>query len=98
MTRYAIACILSSLLIAHASVVVAAPLSLAADDTVSSVLAAQKGNRVTVKLRSGEELTGTVSALSGSAVQLSELAGKEFYDAVVAMDAVAAVVIRTRDK
>jgi len=98
MTGFAKAFIVSILLFAHAGLLAAAPLTVGADATVLSVLTAQQGNRVTIRLHSGEELTGTVAAVNGALVQLSQLAGKEFFDAVIAMDAVAAIVIRTRDQ
>ena len=42
----------------------AAELKVGANDTVQSVLAAAKGSRATVRLRSGQELTGVVRALN----------------------------------
>ena len=73
----------------------AAPLELAANDTVQSVLSAHQGKRVTLVLGSGTELTGTVALINGDIVQLRELSGKEYFDAVVALPGVTAVVIRT---
>jgi len=74
-----------------------AELKLAATDTVETVLAAQKGKRVTVRLRSGQEATGTVALVSAKLVQLSGVAGKEFFDAVIPLEAIEAVFVRTRD-
>jgi hypothetical protein len=71
----------------------AAELRIGAGDSTETVLAAQKGRRVTVRLRSGQEITGTV----GAVVQLGAASGKEFFDAVVPLEAVDAVIIRTRD-
>ena len=75
----------------------AAELKVAANDTVETVLAAQKGKRVTVRLRSGQEATGTVAMVSAKLVQLSSVAGKEFFDAVVPLEAIEAVFVRTKD-
>ena len=75
----------------------AAELKVTATDTVESVLAAQKGKRVTVRLRSGQETTGTVTTVTPKVVQLSAVAGKEFFDAVVPLDAIEAVFVRTKD-
>ncbi len=72
------------------------PLTLNQDDTVDKVLTAQKGKKVTIRLGSGEDLSGTVKDVNGSLVQLSELSGKEFYDAVIATKNIAAVIIRTK--
>ncbi|KAB2931478.1 MAG: hypothetical protein F9K25_07855 [Candidatus Contendobacter sp.] len=77
-------------------VAMAEPLVLGQDDTVEKVLTAQKGRKVTIRLGSGEDLSGTVQEVNGSLVRLSELSGKEFYDAVIATKSIAAVIIRAR--
>jgi len=69
---------------------------LSASDTIASVLSAQKGKRVQVRLRSGEDLTGTVKSVTPKLVHLATLAGREFFDAVIALEAIEAVQIRTR--
>ncbi len=76
---------------------VAADLQVAATDTIESVLAAQKGKRVTLKTRSGQEITGTVRLVTPRVVHVGQVAGKEFFDAVVPLDAVEAVLVRTKD-
>jgi hypothetical protein len=79
-----------------------APLALAQqvtinpNDTTQSVLVAQKGKRVTVRLRSGQELTGTMRDSNGKVAVIAELSGREFFDAVVPLDAIEAVLIRTK--
>ena len=72
------------------------PLVVTPDDTVAKVLAAQNGKVVTVRTGSGEELTGKVKVASGEVVHLTELTGKEFFDAVVATKSITAVIVRTR--
>jgi hypothetical protein len=74
-----------------------AELKVAPGDNVESVLAAQKGKKVTVRLRSGQETTGTVTMVSAKLVQLAAVAGKEFFDAVVPLEAIEAVFVRTKD-
>lgn len=51
---------------------------------------------VTLRLRSGQELTGTVREATGRLVVLGALSGREFFDAVVPLEAVEAVLIRTK--
>ena len=85
------------LVLALASSVTAAELKLAPTDTVESVLAAQKGRKVTLRLRSGQEAGGTVTLVSAKLVQLSSVTGKEFFDAVVPLEAIEAVFVRTKD-
>jgi hypothetical protein len=65
-------------------------------DTVRSLLERQVGKRVGLVLTTGPELTGTVTAVGDQVVHLSQLAGREFFDAVVSVDRISAVVIRTR--
>jgi hypothetical protein len=70
--------------------------SISANDTTQSVLAAQKGKRVTVRLRSGQEITGTVRDATAKLVVLGAVQGREFFDAVVPLEAVEAVLVRTK--
>ena len=74
-----------------------AQLSVAPNDTVETVLTAQKGKRVTLRLRSGHETTGTVAAVSGKLVHLAAVAGKEFFDAVIPVEAIEAVFVRSKN-
>jgi hypothetical protein len=75
----------------------AAEVKISAADTVESVLTTQKSKRVTVRLRSGQEMTGTVREITPRLVHLGALSGREFFDAVIALESIEAVVIRTRD-
>jgi hypothetical protein len=69
--------------------------SVSANDTVQTVLAAQKGKRVT--LRTGnQEITGTVREATSRLVVLGAVTGREFFDAVIPLDKVEAVLIRTK--
>lgn len=71
-------------------------LNIGSDDEIEDVLAAQQGKRVTVKLGSGEELTGIVRTVTDDLLHLGGLTGREYFDAVIDIDAVAAVIIRTQ--
>jgi predicted aconitase len=70
--------------------------SVTPSDTPQSFIAAQKGKRISVRLRSGQELSGLVRDASAQLLVLGEVAGREFFDAVVPMASVEAVLIRTR--
>jgi biopolymer transport protein ExbD len=70
--------------------------SIATSDTTQTVIAAQKGKRVTLRLQSGQEMTGTVREVTNTLVVVGAIAGREFFDAVVPLAAVEAVIIRTR--
>ena len=84
-------------LLALSCAVGAAELKIAPSDTVETVLTAQKGKRVTLRLRSGQEATGTVAAVTPKVVQIAAVVGKEFFDAVIPLEAIEAVYVRTKD-
>lgn len=65
-------------------------------DTTQSVLAAQKGKRITIRLRSGMEISGVVRESTGNLVVIEALAGREYYDAIVALESIEAVLVRNR--
>ena len=87
---------LLGLTLATAQVGLAQELRVGANDTVQTVLAAQKGKRVAVRVRSGQEFTGTVNEVTGRLVHLGAISGKEFFDAVVPLEAIDAVLVRTK--
>ena len=68
------------------------------DDTTISVLTRQVGQKVELRLKSGEKLSGTVKNVGTSCVHLGAVTGQEFYDAVIAKEDISAVVIRNDGK
>jgi hypothetical protein len=78
------------------SAVMADPISVAKDDDIATVLTGQIGKKVTIRTNSGHELSGTVTAVTGRLTHLSELTGKEFYDAVISNSSIDVVIIRTK--
>lgn len=74
----------------------AGELDISGGDSLARVLALQKGKTVTVQLNSGQELTGQVRNVTEDLAQLTGLAGREYFDAVVVIDEVAAVIVRTK--
>ena len=73
-------------------------LEVRSTDTVKSVLERQVGKRVSLVLTTGPELGGVVTAVGDHSVHLSELSGREFFDAVVSLDRISAVVVRARGR
>ncbi len=65
---------------------------------VGKTLEHQMGKRVKLRLRSGQEIEGTVAKVGAHAVHVSQLAGMDFYDAAVRLDDVSAVVVKARSK
>lgn len=72
--------------------------AVAGDKALSKTLKEREGRSATLVLESGTELTGKVVEVSEHSVKLGELSGKEFYDAVIDLDHVQAVVFRAREK
>jgi hypothetical protein len=75
-----------------------AKVDLQANDTVHSVLARQVGQPVELRLKSGEKIAGKVQQVTDKLVHLSQLTEADFYDGVVDLESVAAVVVRVRSK
>jgi hypothetical protein len=94
MNHSAAVILLASLL--AAGPVAAEDFTIQPGDTLARTVALQKGKTVTLKLVSGEELTGTVKMVTDAAAQLSGLAGKEYFDGVVPIDKIEAMLIRTK--
>jgi hypothetical protein len=91
---------ISTLLIAAAlacSAPAHAQLQVGSNDTVESVLRAHKDKRVTLRLRAGQEITGVVRAANARVVQIGAVSGREFFDAVVPLSSIDAVLIRTKE-
>jgi hypothetical protein len=61
-------------------------------------LKAKVGAQVALQLIGGQDVSGKVVEVGDHAVRLSELTGKEFYDALIRLEHISAIVIRTRDK
>jgi hypothetical protein len=95
--RLAAAIVIAALALAPATLPAQeARLEVQSGDTVKSVLARQVGKRVSLVLTTGPELTGTVASVGDQVVHLTGLSGREFFDAVVSLDRVGAVVVRVR--
>lgn len=75
-----------------------AKVQLQDDDTMQSVLRQQVGQVVDLRLESGEKLGGKVEKITDKLVHLSQLTGAEFYDAVVDIESISAVTVRTKTK
>ena len=80
-----------------ASITFAADLKISGNDTVQSVLAGQKGQRVTLRIHSGQDITGVVREVNSNVVQIGSVSGKEFFDAVVPLSGVDAVYVRVKE-
>ncbi|MGQ0696635.1 MAG: hypothetical protein ACT4PZ_00190 [Panacagrimonas sp.] len=75
---------------------ISATAAVADDDALSATLKEREGKLATLVLTSGTELTGKVASVSKDSVKLVELSGKEFFDAVIDLDHVQAILVRAR--
>ena len=71
-------------------------LDVSPSDSIQTVLAARKGKPVTLRLAGGQEITGTVREATGKLVVLGAITGREFFDAVIPLEKVEAVLLRTK--
>jgi len=71
--------------------------AVAKDEAMASILKDRNGKKVTVVLQSGTELSGKVKDVGNNTLTLSELSGKELFDAVVDLDDISAVQFRARE-
>ena len=63
---------------------------------MKEVLASYEGKRVAIRLDGGEELEGILTRVGDQLVHISRLTRREFFDAVVRIDKINAVIFRTR--
>ncbi len=73
-------------------------LELNSPDSIRLHLDKFVGDRVTVNLIGGGELQGVVSKVGTTTLYITELTGKEFFDAVVRLDHISAVTVKMRNK
>jgi hypothetical protein len=66
-------------------------------DTIRKVLESRVGTRVTLRLADGGELAGKVRVVSKKLVQLGELGGRDYYDGVIELDKISAVIVRVQE-
>lgn len=72
------------------------PLAVDSADSVASLLGKYKGKRVSIRVSSGDELTGSVGEVTDKLVVLHELSGREFFDAAVNIEKISAIIVRTK--
>ena len=64
---------------------------------IKEILTGYEGKRVAVRLEGGEELEGTVTTVGDQLVHLSKLSKRDFYDAVIRIEKINAVIFRARN-
>lgn len=64
--------------------------------TIKALLTDSIGKRVVLRLESGEEMEGTVTAVGEHLVHVAKLSKRDFFDAYVSIERISAVIIRVR--
>lgn len=65
---------------------------------IKDILLENINKRVIVRLETGENLEGFVTKVGDNLVHLSKITGRDFFDAIVRIDKISAVVFRVREK
>jgi hypothetical protein len=73
-------------------------LDLKTSAVIRDILTDAMGKRLVVRLESGEELEGAVVKVGDNLVHLAKLTRRDFYDALVRIDRISAVIIKVRDR
>jgi hypothetical protein len=66
------------------------------DSSLQTSLLQFKGKTIEIQLKSGQQLTGKVSEVGNHLILLKELRGKEYYDALIEIDDIAALIFKAR--
>jgi hypothetical protein len=54
------------------------------------------GKRVAVRITAGDTIEGTIVRVGDQSVQLSKLSGRDYYDAIVRIDRIEAIIFKAR--
>jgi small nuclear ribonucleoprotein (snRNP)-like protein len=65
---------------------------------IKEILASYEGKRVAIRLDGGEELEGIVTRVGDHLIHISKLSKRDFYDAVIRIEKINAVIMRVRDR
>ena len=66
------------------------------DKSLQTSLLQFKGKTIEIQLKSGGQLTGKLSEVGTQSILLKELRGKEYYDALIVIDDITAVIFKAR--
>jgi small nuclear ribonucleoprotein (snRNP)-like protein len=71
-------------------------LSLSAKDSIRSILEKQLDKTVTITLANGKEYTGRLISVGDQLLHIDNLRGMEYFDAIVTLETVQSIVLRTK--
>jgi hypothetical protein len=87
-----------TLALASATAFAQTKIELQPSDTVQTILEKQVGQTVELRMKSGEKIGGKLEKLNDKLAHLSQLSGAEYFDGVVVIDDIAAIVVRAKAK
>jgi len=64
---------------------------------MKEILASYEGKRVAIRLDGGEELEGVVTTVGDQLVHVAKLSKRDFYDAVIRIEKINAIIFRARN-
>ncbi len=65
-------------------------------ESMKDILKRFKGKNVRIQVKAGNEFQGTLAEVGDDVLQLTELAGMDYYDAMIRIESVSAVVVKAR--
>lgn len=71
-------------------------LDASASGAVKSNLEKLTGKKVAIRVTSGDEIGGTVQNVGPEGVVITQLTGREFFDALIPIEKIVAVIVRAR--
>lgn len=74
------------------------PLGFQSGDSIRTVLARQVGQKVELRLKSGEKIGGKLESVGDKLLHLTSITGMEFFEGAVVLDDVSAVLVRAAAK
>jgi hypothetical protein len=66
------------------------------DNSLQTNLLQFKGKTIEIQFKSGGQMAGKLSEIGTQSILLKELRGKEYYDALIVIDDIAAVIFKAR--
>lgn len=66
------------------------------DSSLQTNLLQLKGKTIEIQLKGGGQLAGKLSEIGTQSILLKELRGKEYYDALIMIDDITAVIFKAR--
>lgn len=73
-------------------------IELQSNDTLETLLEKQVGQNVELRLKGGEKISGKLEKVNGKLAHLSALTGAEYFDGVIVIDDIAAMIVRAKSK